>query len=77
MVTGALLWLPTPFTNYLFGVILLLFALALLERDGVLVALCWAAAIGCAVIFGAAAGQILDLFVGAWHWLQQWWGGLG
>ena len=77
VVTGALLWLPTPFTNYLFGVILLLFALALLERDGVLLALCWVAAIACAVIFGAAAEQILDLFAGGWQWLQQWWAGLG
>ncbi|HEY0335348.1 MAG TPA: exopolysaccharide biosynthesis protein [Stenotrophomonas sp.] len=77
VATGVLLWLPTPFTNYLFGVILLMFALALLERDGVLVALCWAAVIACLVVFGAAAEQIVDMLDGSWQWLRQWWAGLG
>src|SRR5690554_4141221 len=35
---GLLLSLPIPLTNYLFGVLLLLFAFALLERDGRLMA---------------------------------------
>src|SRR3546814_654013 len=36
VLLGLLLALPIPFTNYIFGSLLLLFALALLERDGAL-----------------------------------------
>ena len=36
VLLGLLLSLPIPFTNFLFGAMLLLFALALLERDGAL-----------------------------------------
>ncbi|NUS61317.1 MAG: exopolysaccharide biosynthesis protein [Lysobacter sp.] len=41
VVLGFLLSLPIPLTNYLFGGALLLFALALLERDGVLMLVAW------------------------------------
>lgn len=41
LLLGLLLSLPIPFTNYVFGVLLLLFALALLERDGRLMAVAW------------------------------------
>jgi hypothetical protein len=41
MVLGLLLSLPIPFTNYLFGALLLLFAFALLERDGHLMVVAW------------------------------------
>ena len=42
---GLLLSLPIPFTNYLFGLILLAIAIALLERDGLLLlsSWCWSA----------------------------------
>ncbi|NUS37704.1 MAG: exopolysaccharide biosynthesis protein [Lysobacter sp.] len=40
---GLLLALPIPLTNYLFGGLLLLFALALLERDGALLLAAWIA----------------------------------
>jgi len=66
IATGLLLSLPIPFTNYLFGVILLLFALALLERDGALLLLCWIAAIGSIVAFGVTSDQLVEL-------LQHWW----
>lgn len=65
-LTGLLLSLPIPFTNYLFGLLLLLFALALLERDGALMLLCWIAAGTCLVLSGITSEQLLDLF-------QQWW----
>jgi len=41
VILGLLLSLPIPFTNYLFGVLLLAFAFALIERDGVLLMVMW------------------------------------
>jgi len=38
---GVLLALPVPGTNYPFGLIILLFSLGLIERDGVIMALGW------------------------------------
>lgn len=38
---GILLALPVPGTNYPFGLIILLFSLGLIERDGVIMALGW------------------------------------
>lgn len=63
-LTGLLLSLPIPFTNYLFGAILLLFALALLERDGFLMAACWLLSAACVGVFGLASGELLDLLRG-------------
>lgn len=41
VILGLLLSLPIPFTNYFFGVLLLAFAFALIERDGVLLMVMW------------------------------------
>lgn len=41
ILLGLLLALPIPFTNYLFGAMLLAFAFALIERDGALLLLVW------------------------------------
>ena len=38
-----LLALPLPATNYVFGLILLAYAIALIERDGRLMAIAWVA----------------------------------
>jgi hypothetical protein len=57
VLLGALLSLPIPFTNYLFGALLLLFALALLERDGALMAVAWAAGAACVGVFGLLSGK--------------------
>jgi hypothetical protein len=46
VIFGILLALPIPFTNYPFGAILLTFAFALLERDGVLLVGLWLLALG-------------------------------
>ncbi len=62
---GGLLTLPIPFTNYLFGVLLLLFALALLERDGRLMAVAWLAGATSVVFFGLISGQLATM-VGNW-----------
>jgi hypothetical protein len=42
VVLGILLCLPIPLTNYPFGLILLAFSIALIERDGALMLIAWA-----------------------------------
>jgi len=58
VLLGILLALPIPFTNYLFGSLLLVYAFALLERDGGLMLLCWAAGIVSIVVFGILSGTL-------------------
>ena len=60
LLVGLLLSLPIPFTNYLFGFQLLLFALALLERDGALMLFNWIAAIAAGLFFGFGSGQLIS-----------------
>ncbi|KRG83613.1 membrane protein [Stenotrophomonas daejeonensis] len=71
LLLGVLLSLPIPFTNYLFGFQLLLFALALIERDGVLMLFNWLAGIAAAAFFGLGSGQLL----GQLSTLYQRWSG--
>jgi len=59
VLLGILLSLPIPFTNYLFGFQLLLFSLALLERDGTLMLVNWIAAVVAVVFFGFSSGQLV------------------
>lgn len=66
VLLGILLALPIPFTNYLFGVLLLAYALALLERDGLLMLLCWIAGVVEIVVFGVLGGS---LTAAATRWL--------
>lgn len=63
VLLGLLLALPIPFTNYVFGVLLLGYALALLERDGALMLLAWAAGLAAIAVFGAAGGTLGALAV--------------
>ena len=67
-VLGLLLALPIPFTNYLFGALMMAFALALLERDGALMLLCWLTGIITIVVFGVLSGT---LAAAATHWIGQ------
>lgn len=69
IVTGILLSLPIPFTNYLFGFQLLLFALALIERDGALMLFNWIAAIAGGVFFGLGSGHLVTGMV---ELVQRW-----
>ena len=69
MLLGLLLLLPIPLTNYLFGVLLLLFALALLERDGVLMVIAWITGISAVVVFGVLSGNLAAITL---HWLASW-----
>lgn len=41
ILLGVLLALPIPFTNYPFGIVILMFGVALVERDGGLLAVSW------------------------------------
>lgn len=61
VMLGLLLSLPIPFTNYLFGALLLLFALALLERDGALMAVAWIAGGACVGVLGLFSGRFVAL----------------
>jgi hypothetical protein len=68
ILLGLLLSLPIPLTNYLFGGLLLLFALALLERDGALMLVGWIAGAIAIAIFGVLSGNLATM--GA-HWLDR------
>ncbi|MCD9088753.1 exopolysaccharide biosynthesis protein [Stenotrophomonas sp. SY1] len=72
ILVGILLSLPIPFTNYLFGFQLLLFALALIERDGALMLFNWIAAISAIVFFGLSSEQMVN---GVIALTQRWFGG--
>jgi hypothetical protein len=58
VLLGLLLSLPIPFTNILFALLLLLFALALLERDGRLLAAAWTASASAITVFGVLSGSL-------------------
>lgn len=60
VLLGVLLALPIPFTNYVFGFLLLLFALALLERDGALLLVAWVAGGIAIVVFGFLSGNLVE-----------------
>lgn len=62
---GLLLSLPIPFTNYVLAGLLLLFALALLERDGLLMIVAWVAGIAAIASFSALSGTALQALVEA------------
>ncbi|HDS0947896.1 TPA: exopolysaccharide biosynthesis protein [Stenotrophomonas maltophilia] len=69
VLLGILLSLPIPFTNYLFGFQLLLFALALLERDGALMLFNWVAGVVAIAFFGFSSGQLVGYTV---ELFQRW-----
>ncbi|QSX75237.1 exopolysaccharide biosynthesis protein [Lysobacter arenosi] len=58
VLLGLLLSLPIPFTNFLFGGLLVVFALALLERDGYLMAIAWVAGVIAIAVFGILSGSL-------------------
>lgn len=65
VLLGFLLSLPIPFTNYPFGLLLLAFAIALIERDGLLLALAWGVGVATTLGFGllseAVAARLVQL----------------
>lgn len=67
LVLGLLLSLPIPFTNYVLAALLLLFALALLERDGMLMLVAWVCAAAAIASFGALSGTAINALLDAIH----------
>lgn len=67
LLLGLLLSLPIPLTNYLFGGLLLVFALALLERDGMLLLVGWIAGVGAIVVFGLLSGNLAAMTMRWFH----------
>ena len=65
VLLGILLALPIPFTNFMFGGLLLLYALALLERDGALMLISWAAGVVAIYVFSAVSGNLAAML---WAW---------
>lgn len=68
VLLGILLALPIPFTNFLFAGLLLVYALALLERDGALMLLAWAAGLIAIYVFGAVSGNLAAML---WAWVAS------
>lgn len=60
ILVGVLLSLPIPFTNYLFGLIVLLYAVALIERDGALLLGLWLATLAVAAVAIGFGGMALE-----------------
>nr|WP_298124676.1 exopolysaccharide biosynthesis protein [uncultured Pseudoxanthomonas sp.] len=60
ILLGLLLALPIPFTNYVFGILLLLFAFALLERDGALLLVAWVTGSIAVIVFGFLSGNLVE-----------------
>jgi hypothetical protein len=58
LLLGVLLALPIPLTNYIFGLLLLVFAFALLERDGALMLGAWGAGLVAIIVFGITGGAL-------------------
>ena len=68
VLLGILLALPIPFTNFMFAALLLVYALALLERDGVLMLIAWAAGTVAIWVFGAVSGNLVAML---WAWIAS------
>jgi hypothetical protein len=63
LALGFLLSLPIPFTNYPFGLLLLAFAVALIERDGVLMAVAWGFGTATTLAFGLLSEAVANWMV--------------
>jgi len=68
VLLGVLLALPIPFTNYVFGLLLLAYSLALLERDGALMVWAWVGGVVAIGFFGVLSGT---LATAATEWLAR------
>lgn len=59
VVLGVLLCLPLPLTNYPFGLILLAFSFALIERDGALMLIAWGLGLVEIAVVAGFGGQMM------------------
>jgi len=69
VILAILLALPIPFTNILFGLILLLYALSMLERDGALMLAAWMAGLASIMFFGILSGTLVATLTQWTGWL--------
>lgn len=60
VLTGIGLALPIPFTNYPFGLLLIAFAVALIERDGIVLSIAWLASAAIAITLVALSHMAMD-----------------
>jgi hypothetical protein len=61
VLVGVLLSLPIPLTNYPFGLLVLAFALALIERDGALLLVAWTIASIASIATALLSREVIDL----------------
>lgn len=64
LLNGILLSLPIPFTNYPFGVLMLLFSMAIIERDGAMMLAAWILGTGAVVAALLLSEQVWTLVTG-------------
>lgn len=62
VLIGLLLALPIPFTNYLFGALLIAYAVVLVERDGAFLLLMWTLSAGIVLASATLSGALLKMF---------------
>ena len=60
VLVGIALALPIPFTNYVFGVLLVAYAVALIERDGAALIVAWLASVGVAIALVTLSGAAIE-----------------
>jgi len=61
ILLGLLLSLPIPFTNFVFAALLLMFSLALLERDGRLMFVAWVSGVATCLAAVAVSGSVVAM----------------
>lgn len=61
LLLGAMLALPIPLTNYVFALLLMLYATALIERDGALLLGAWTLGVAAIVAGVMLSGQAVEL----------------
>lgn len=66
LVLGLLLSLPIPLTNYIFGLILVVFAIGLIERDGRTLALGWLLGLIEIAVMAYFFDRVVELVTGFW-----------
>ncbi|MBE5315846.1 MAG: exopolysaccharide biosynthesis protein [Xanthomonadales bacterium] len=66
ILLGILLSLPIPLTNYPFGLLLVLYALALIERDGVLQLVAWVLGLSTITASVLLSSEVVGLLTRLW-----------
>lgn len=71
LLLGILLSLPIPLTNYPFGLLLLLYAFALIERDGALLLVAWGLGLATLITSAFLSTEVLALLQGMMDWFSR------